>query len=145
MPPVTADALIAALNLAPHPEGGLYAETYRNPGHASLIYFMLRSGERSAWHRVAQDELWLFHGGDPLTLRQISPEGQRQEEILGLDPATGARPQRLVPAGHYQSADPVPDGHYGWTLVACVVAPDFRFEDFELVEDGAIAAMFPLQ
>ncbi len=143
MPP-RADDLITALGLAPHPEGGAYAETYRPPGDpASLIYFLLRAGERSRWHRLGRDELWLFHGGDPLVLHQIAPDGEHRREVLGLNLDAGARPQRLVPAGHCQSAMPLPDGHYGWTLVACLVVPAFDFADFTLLDDAEVARLHP--
>jgi predicted cupin superfamily sugar epimerase len=56
----TAADVIRALALAPHPEGGHYRETFRDPrvidGRAALtsIYFLLARGERSHWHRIAQ-------------------------------------------------------------------------------------------
>jgi len=68
------------LDLAPHPEGGWYRETWRAapsfqpdgyPGPraaATGIYFLLGPGEESAWHRVRSDEAWLWHAGGPLTL-----------------------------------------------------------------------------
>ena len=47
---------------------------------------------------------------------------------LGADLAAGERPQAIVPAGAWQSAESLGD----WTLVGCTVAPGFRFEGFEL-------------
>ncbi|MDX2259545.1 MAG: cupin domain-containing protein, partial [Hyphomicrobiaceae bacterium] len=56
---MTADEIIATLGLAPHPEGGHFRETFRDafalPGGraaSTAIYYLLRAGERSAWHRV---------------------------------------------------------------------------------------------
>jgi hypothetical protein len=147
----TADALIDALGLIPHPEGGAYAETYRHAERvpvrggralATAIYFMLREGQVSAWHRVASDELWFYHGGDALTLKQVSPDGLLRAERLGMDLALGERPQRLVAAGHWQAAVPA-GGRHGWTLVSCVVAPGFDFSDFELFDEAAMRARFP--
>jgi uncharacterized protein len=122
--------------LEPHPEGGYFRETYRSPlstrppgwpGERSLataILYLLPAGERSEWHRVRGDELWLWQGGGAMELR-IGEEAQ----VVGPDPAAGQEPQVLVPAGAWQSATPA-DG--AWSLVACLVAPGFHDEDFEL-------------
>ena len=59
-----ADRLIRLLELAPHPEGGHFRETYRdaNDGraHSTAIYFLLKAGEVSRWHRVDAAEVWHF-------------------------------------------------------------------------------------
>ena len=66
--------LIASLDLSPHPEGGWYRETMRQPspdgsrGLATAILFLLEDGQRSHWHRVDATELWLWHAGAQLTL-----------------------------------------------------------------------------
>jgi predicted cupin superfamily sugar epimerase len=134
-----ADALIAAFGLAPHPEGGWYAETWRAPAPpgarpaSTAILFLLREGERSHWHRVDADEIWLWHFGAPLVLN-IAPDIAGPATTLRLGPAvaSGERPQAVVPAGHWQAAETTG----AFTLVSCVVAPGFRFEGFELAPPG---------
>jgi predicted cupin superfamily sugar epimerase len=123
------DDIIESLGLKPHPEGGWYAETYRDAGgvngraHATAIYFLLKAGERSHWHRVDAAEIWLWHAGAPLKL------GIGQESVtLGPDLAAGQRPQAVVPPDAWQAAEPLGD----FTLVSCVVAPGFEFSGFEL-------------
>lgn len=129
------------LDLAPHPEGGWYAETYRHAdgvetavGTRSLgtaIYFLLAPGESSAWHRVTSDELWFHHRGGPLRLwiaGDGAGPGEATELLLGSDLAAGHRPQALVPAGSWQAARPADEA----VLVSCVVVPGFDFEDFTL-------------
>ncbi len=124
-----ADALIAALGLKPHPEGGRYAETFRDAdgpdgrARCTAIYFLLRAGERSHWHRVDATEIWLWHAGAPLDL---SIDGETL--TLGADILAGQRPQAIVPARAWQAARSLG----AWTLVSCVVAPGFQFEGFEL-------------
>lgn len=132
-PPETnlADQLIARLNLAPHPEGGWYRQTWVGPmvgGRASgtAILFLLKEGERSHWHRVDADEIWLWHAGAPLILSV--GETIAKDVILGPDVMGGQSPQSLVPAGHWQAA--ATTGPY--TLVSCTVSPGFQFEGFEL-------------
>ena len=127
-----ADRLIAHLRLAPHPEGGHYRQTWAGPAaggrpSGTAILFLLREGERSHWHRVDADEIWLFHAGAPLTLR-VEAEGGAAAHVLGPDPLGGQSPQVLVPAGRWQAAE----APGGWALVSCAVVPGFRFEGFEL-------------
>jgi predicted cupin superfamily sugar epimerase len=136
---VTAEEIIAALDLAPHPEGGCYKETYRHKGPAggrgagTAIYYLLRAGEVSAWHRVTDaDEIWHWYGGAALELR-IAEDG-RPAETSTLGPAIleGERPQILVPINAWQSARSLG----AWTLVGCTVTPGFEFASFEMAPEG---------
>lgn len=139
MAPLDAEEIIALLGLAPHPEGGYYRETFRDPrllpdGRAAstAIYFLLRSGEISRWHRVDAVELWHWHAGAPLALEIAAPDQPRRALVLGPNLAAGERPQHVVPAGAWQSARSLG----AFTLVGCTVAPGFTFEGFELAPDG---------
>ncbi|CAN7303474.1 cupin domain-containing protein [Phenylobacterium sp. LjRoot225] len=134
-----AAAMIASLDLAPHPEGGWYRETWRAeavlPGGraaASAILFLLEAGQRSHWHRVDAGELWLFQAGAPFELSVAAPGEPPQTVVLGPAPHDGHTLQHLVPTGAWQSAQT----GAGWTLVACVVAPGFEFAGFELAPPG---------
>lgn len=133
----TAEEIIAVLGMQRHPEGGWYAETFRdgdgtNRGASTAIYYLLQAGERSHWHRVRDAaEVWHFYAGDPLLLK-IS-DGMTVEDIrLGTNLAAGERPQGVVPANAWQSAEPLG----GFTLVGCTVAPGFEFASFEMAEPG---------
>lgn len=130
-----ADRIIARLGLRPHPEGGWYRQTWEGPqiaGRASgtAIHFLLKAGERSHWHRVDADEIWLWHAGAPLVLSL--GESAARDVRLGPDVLAGEAPQVLVPAGWWQAAVSAGD----WTLVSCTVSPGFRFEGFELAPPG---------
>lgn len=130
-----AEAVIEALGLQPHPEGGWYAETWRAPAPSgerpasSAILYLLRAGDRSHWHRVDADEIWQFSAGDPLELRIARGDGSPVEHHrLGGDVSAGDEPQLVVPAGAWQAARPLGK----WSLVGCIVAPAFGFDGFEL-------------
>jgi len=140
---VTKPALAQQLDLEQHPEGGWYRQTWRAPvefrpdgypgprAAATAIYFLLAPGEVSRWHVVRSDELWLWQSGGPLTLRIGSaPEADDVREVtLGPDLDVGHELQALVPGGHWQAAAPAgPEP----TLVSCVVAPGFEYEDWQL-------------
>jgi predicted cupin superfamily sugar epimerase len=128
--------LIAHLGLERHPEGGWYRQTWVGPevaGRASgtAILFLLREGERSHWHRVDADEIWLYHAGAPLVLSLAEAE-VADDLTLGPDVLAGQAVQIVVPAGWWQAARSTG----GWTLVSCTVSPGFRFEGFELAPSG---------
>jgi predicted cupin superfamily sugar epimerase len=129
-----ADRIIAALGLEPHPEGGWYRQTWLGSGEArasgTAILFLLKAGERSHWHRVDADEVWIFNAGSPLIL-SLGQEVAR-EVLMGPDVLGGQRVQQVVPAGWWQAAWSTGE----WTLVTCTVSPGFRFEGFELAPSG---------
>jgi predicted cupin superfamily sugar epimerase len=132
--------LIESLELSPHPEGGWFRETWRmapsqtgDRDAATAILFLLEKGQRSHWHRVDANELWLFHAGSPVLLETAaSAEAEVSAVRLGADVLAGQQPQHLVPAGAWQAAS----AEEGWALVACVVVPGFRFDGFELATPG---------
>jgi hypothetical protein len=134
---MTAETVIALLGLLRHPEGGWFAETFRPataPGErppSTAIYYLLRAGERSHWHRVDAAEAWHYYAGAPLRLR-MADAGHVRTHLLGTDLGTGQRPQAVVPPGWWQAADTTGD----WTLVGCTVAPGFEYRGFELAPPG---------
>ncbi len=125
---------IRRLGLAPHPEGGHFRETWRHRdprggrGAGTAIYYLLRRGEVSAWHRVDATEIWHHYAGAPLELG-IAPEGGPEEVVrLGTDLDSGEEPQRIIPPGAWQRARSLG----AFTLVGCTVSPAFEFEGFEM-------------
>jgi uncharacterized protein len=133
---VTADEIIARLGLEPHPEGGHYRQMFRAPGSgrtaSTAIYFLLKSGERSHWHRVDADEIWHHYAGAPLEL-SLSTDGKQVRHLrLGTNFALDELPQAVVPTGVWQAARSLG----AWTLVGCTVAPAFDFKGFEVAPPG---------
>ena len=135
---MTAEEIIALLNLAPHPEGGHYRQTWisdtaEGRPAGTCIYFLLKGGERSHWHRVDAAEIWHFYAGAPLVLSVArTAEGPKADHLLGPDLGADQRPQILVPPHHWQAAQSTG----GWTLAGCTVSPGFRFEGFDLAPSG---------
>jgi uncharacterized protein len=133
---LTAADIIARLELKPHPEGGHFRETFRDPrldangrSVSTAIYFLLAPGERSHWHRIDAVEVWHFYAGSALKLEIADGDGQHSIR-LGADLAAGEVPQAIVPARAWQAAESTG----GWTLVGCTVAPGFDFATFELAQ-----------
>ena len=135
---IRADDLIERLELQPHPEGGYFRETFRDQrqdggrAHSTAIYYLLKAGEVSRWHRVDAAEVWHWYAGAPLMLGLRHGDGTVSELTLGNHIAGGERPQIIVPAHTWQMARSLG----GFTLVGCTVAPGFEFAGFEM-ETGA--------
>jgi uncharacterized protein len=140
-PALTADEIIAQLRLEPHPEGGFFRETFRDRessgagarAASTAIYYLLKAGEVSRWHRVDAAEVWHWYAGAPLELAIAAPDGgSPQRATLGNRLDASEFPQAVVPAGYWQQARSLGD----YTLVGCTVAPGFLFESFELAPPG---------
>lgn len=136
---MNADEVIERLNLRPHPEGGHYRETFRDTpagggrGAVTAIYYLLKAGERSAWHRIDATEIWHYHAGSPLRLEISEEDGGGTRSLkLGIGFAAGEVAQGVLPRHAWQSAQSLGD----WTLVGCTVAPAFLFDTFELARPG---------
>jgi len=132
--PNSADEIIKTLNLQPHPEGGFFHETWRDSratserGSGTAIYYLLRAGEMSHWHRVDAVEIWHFYAGAPLELRVSSDGIECKAWVLDTTLNTTRGPQFIIPAGTWQSARSLGE----WTLVGCTVSPAFDFAGFEM-------------
>jgi len=133
---LTAQDVIALLELERHPEGGWFRQTFADPApdgarHLSTaIYYLLEGGDLSAWHRVDAAEVWHWHAGAPLRLRLSHGGKVIDEHLLGPDLKSAERPQVVVPRHCWQTARSLG----AWTLVGCTVAPGFQFSGFELAE-----------
>ncbi|MGL4812484.1 MAG: cupin domain-containing protein [Beijerinckiaceae bacterium] len=135
----TARDIIRLLDLKPHPEGGYYRETFRDPrtdangrSVSTLIYFLLDAGAVSDWHRVDATEIWHWYAGAPLVITVSENGHDASAHHLGNALHTGQRPQIVVPAGWWQTATSLG----AWTLVGCTVAPGFEFSGFEMAPEG---------
>jgi uncharacterized protein len=129
--------IIARLALQPHPEGGHFRETFRDPqtvdGRAlsTAALYLLQEGEVSAWHRIDAAEIWHFHAGAPLELF-VHEDGAKRRIVIGNAAENGTAPYGIVPAHAWQSARSLG----AWTLVGVTVAPGFEFSRFELAPAG---------
>jgi uncharacterized protein len=150
---------IEKLGLIKHPEGGCYREIYKSeeiikkehlperfPGDrhfSTSIYFLLKSGEYSAFHRIKSDETWHFYDGESLSIHMIDAKGNYSTVKLGLNFDSGEAPQFTVPHSTWFAAEVnKPDS---FVLTGCTVSPGFHFDDFEMGIREKLIAMFPGQ
>lgn len=149
--------IVKRLDLKPHPEGGYYRETYRSKGsipknvipedfsgnrnYSTCIYFLLTSGNFSAFHRIKQDEIWHFYDGAAIRLHMISPQGDYSSQLVGRNFEAGELPQFVVPAGYLFASEVAKDNSYA--LAGCTVAPGFDFDDFEMPSRDQLLNHYP--
>ncbi len=51
--------------------------------------FLIEQGGASHFHRLKSDEMWYYHGGSPLDIYMITPQGELKVEKLGLNVGAG--------------------------------------------------------
>lgn len=143
----TAEYYIKNLNMDPHIEGGYFKESFISNDEArkdkklwSSIYFLLRTGEVSNFHRLKSDELWYYHDGEALTIYMITPEGELITSQLGKNIENGEMPQVLVPKGYIFGSAMNNDGY---SLVGCMVSPAFDYKEFELFDREYLLSLYP--
>ncbi|MDQ0427516.1 putative cupin superfamily sugar epimerase [Planomicrobium stackebrandtii] len=152
---MNAEDWITHLDMAAHPEGGYFKQSFVSPEKISLathpaernlftsIYFLLRSQDISHFHRLKSDELWYFHMGNAVMVHILDAEGNYRAEKLGLDLAGGERPQVLVEKGSIFGS--TVDAENTFSLVGCMVSPGFDFADFELLKQAELLQLYPEQ
>jgi uncharacterized protein len=156
MIPQTAEYWIDKLKLQKHPEGGYYQEVFRSsnviskdnlPGYSgdrntfTSIYYLLKGGQFSAFHRIKSEEMWHFFNGSPATIYLINKKGELEKKHLGPDPDNMEDFQICIPANTWFAAkvnNPVL-----YSLVGCTVSPGFDFEDFELAKRNELINQYP--
>lgn len=138
--------IVRKLDLNPHPEGGYFRETYRSGdvlpedvldkniqgsrNTSTGIYYLLESGDFSAFHKINQDEMWHFYLGDAIELSMISEHGKLSTVIIGSDILKGELLQFIVPKNYWFGARILKENSFA--LLGCTVAPGFDFKDFTL-------------
>lgn len=143
----SAEYYINNLNMEKHIEGGYFKESFISQDELnkdkklwSSIYFLLRTGEVSNFHRLKSDELWYYHDGEALTIYMITPEGELITKRLGKNIEKGESPQVLVEKGCIFGSAMNNDGY---ALVGCMVSPAFQYDEFELFKRESLLELYP--
>ena len=127
------------IDLIEHPEGGRFREVYRSikkvtsddgstKSALTHIYFSLKQGEVSRFHKVASDEVWNLYKGAGINLYTWDGTNSPPNRVtLSADNNCFCY---VIPAGIWQAAEPISDT----VLMGCSVAPGFEFSDFTLID-----------
>ncbi|KAA2261912.1 cupin domain-containing protein [Solihabitans fulvus] len=134
-----ADEVIKALGLQQLPvEGGSWAQSWRS-AECSAIHYLLAAPEFSGVHRLNRLEIYAFHGGAPVRMLLLHPDGTVTEPVLGMDLGDGQRPQVAVPAGVWQASETLGE----WSLVGTVVVPPYQDDSVEFGRADELCAEYP--
>lgn len=120
-----------------------YAGASRVAGGA--IYGLVTREDFSALHKLKTDEVWHFHGGSPLELLLLHPNGHSEVVILGGDVLGGQHAQYVVPAGVWMGARPVTEGAEAYGFFGTTMAPGFDYADFEIGYRDELQQAYPAQ
>lgn len=154
---ITPEQLIHRFNLQKHPEGGFFIETTRSnlvvrvesDSHTrrvsyTEIYYLLRNGEPSCFHKLRYDELYHFFSGDDLTIYILDKNGELIVRKLGSDPINhDVEFQTVIPAGCWFAAVAETPDKYKYSFSGCTVIPGFEFSDLEIAKADELAAAYP--
>lgn len=139
------------LELLPHPEGGYYKEVFRSSQEVvrksstaikqacTSIYYLLEGNDFSGFHRLASDEIWYFHKGEPLLIHIIDRQGVYTTKELS-DTLSGSL-SVVIEAGLWFAAE-IPSAQE-FALVSCAVAPGFDFTEFEMAKKDELIQLYP--
>lgn len=130
------------VNLTEHPEGGRFREVFRSARTVSTqdgitksalthVYFCLKQGEVSKFHRVTSDEVWNLYQGQGLSLYTWHGTST-PPKCITLSASRNCFCY-VIPAGTWQAAEPISDT----VFVGCSVAPGFDFSDFTLMDPNS--------
>ena len=142
--------IIKLLDLKPLPlEGGYYRETFKskteseqkNRRTGTCIYYLLSGENKSYWHSVKSDEIWLYHCGSPGIQMLLFPGGAWEERTIGANFAENEFPQSIIPAGTWQAT--VLKNPDSWGLFSAVVCPGFEFEDYMSGKGAELVKKWP--
>lgn len=150
------DYWINHLELHPHPEGGYYKEMYRSSeriaaaglpdrfegdrSFSTAIYFLLRSEDRSVFHRIKSDEVWHFYQGSTLLI-YVFQKNELKIIKLGSDLENGESLQVVIPANCWFGSHV--EQQNSFALCGCTVAPGFDFRDFEMADRRDLLKKYP--
>lgn len=150
---ISTEALIKALNLEQHVEGGYYRRTYQsdhrdmvNTGGGerflltSIYYLLTNKSPIGHWHKNQSDILHFFHLGEPITYYLIHPDGSLETVVMGSDPTKGQQLQLLVKGGTWKASH-LRQGEFG--LISEAVSPGFDFADMQLGSRQVLLEQFP--
>jgi uncharacterized protein len=157
---LTAERIMALLDLKPHPTCGFVAETYRaqeripdealptayagSRPFASVLYFMVTVDAQIRPHRIRSDQMYHHYLGDPLEVLLLYPNGTGEITIIGPDLVAGMRPQVLIPGGTFHTSRlQTLRAPTGFALLGTTEWPGFESADLELADPRKLIAAYP--
>lgn len=139
-----ADELITRYSVENHPENGVYIERhypFSGIGRADSgsIYYYVRPGETTQFHRIDCDEYWCYNAGSPLEVWSIR-DGILKKMICGIMP--DAEPILFLQRGEIFASRLSKDYDDG-SFITCITVPRFSYDGFEMFTKEQVITMCP--
>ncbi|MFV0504544.1 MAG: cupin domain-containing protein [Lachnospirales bacterium] len=145
------EEIIKNYNLKKLEEEGVYVDKiYCSPfsykedvgvGSSMIGLYSPYVNSKSCFHKLTNDELWHFYGGDPLELYLLYEDGKTENIILGSDFRKGHRTTYVVKANTWQGGCTYSGGVY--SLFGCTVFPEFTIDCFTAGEVDYLVNKYP--
>jgi predicted cupin superfamily sugar epimerase len=149
-----AEAVIAALALEPHMEGGFYRRTFQSDHHAmveinggqrhlmtSIYYLLTKNSPIGHFHLNQSDIVHYYHLGNPIQYSLIFPDGTLKTAVMGSDVIAGQCLQLHVPGGVWKASQ-LMNGSAEYGLISEAVSPGFDFADMEMGSRQKLSEQF---
>lgn len=151
------DDIIKFFKLEPYIEGGfgkgdyysdrilprkLIGEQYSGDRHyLTTFFYLIPQGNRSVFHKLLSDEVWVFYAGGPIDLYQIFKDGSFKKTVVGPDVAAGQCIQYVVERESWFGA--MPQLNVEFSFFGCIMSPGFDFDDWERGEPSFLKQLCP--
>ena len=144
------EALIDALGLEPHDEGGWFRRTYESdtiikcqdregierPSMTTIHYLLGGDAKVTLMHCNRSDIVHFHEAGCPFRYVLLYPDGTLETVLLG----PGGQPQLIVPGGVYKACKVEGES---WGMIGEAVSPGFDYRDRTLMSEKALKDLFP--
>lgn len=142
---MSAEQLIKRYCMESHVENGLFIEQhYKSEGNmrpaSGSIYYFVKPGEKTQFHKIDCDEYWSFNCGATLELWVIGLDGKLKIKRCGIE--EGAEPTVRFAAGEIFASRlraEAPDGAF----VTCITVPRFTYDGFQMYDKEEITQNYP--
>ncbi|VVN81509.1 hypothetical protein PS858_01101 [Pseudomonas fluorescens] len=149
------EAIVTALNLEPHLEGGYYRRTFQadqqplietvgGPRYlmTSIYYLLTTDSPIGQFHFNQSDIVHYYHLGDAIRYSLIFPNGELRTVVMGSNVIAGELLQLHVPGGIWKASQLL-NGSAGFGLISEAVSPGFDFADMQMGDRQKLCAEFP--
>lgn len=152
---LNSEAIVKALNLEPHVEGGYYRRTFQadqqplvetsnGPRYlmTSIYYLLTTESPIGQFHLNKSDIVHYYQLGDAIEYSLIYPDGALATGVMGSNVIAGELLQLHVPGGVWKASRLI-NGSAGFGLISEAVSPGFDFADMQMGDRQMLGERFP--
>lgn len=152
---LNSEAIVKALKLEPHVEGGYYRRTFQADQQplvetsngsrylmTSIYYLLTTESPIGQFHLNKSDIVHYYQLGDAIEYSLIYPDGALATVVMGSNVIAGELLQLHVPGGVWKASRLI-NGSAGFGLISEAVSPGFDFADMLMGDRQVLGERFP--